>query len=103
MAMKSIEESKAAQKHDKETKLKNNTSNLSVVKDGNGKAYIVNLTTNTILNEGPETVSVKAHAAETFVGFSSTETQPISIEDAIKYEGWLTMDELNTTINWHTC
>ena len=102
MAGKSIEESRAARKCDKETKLKNNTSNLPVVKDGNGKAYIVNLTTNTILNEAPGTVSAKTHAAETFVGFSSTETQPISIEDAIEYEGWLAMDELNTTIDWRT-
>ena len=112
MAGKSIEESRAAQKQDKEAKCDkeakqskpgNNTSNLSVIKDANGKAYIVNLNTNSILNKSSDT---KTNDTTNFVGLSSDESHlapSISDEEAIEYEGWLAKDHDDTTIDWHAC
>ena len=80
-----------------------NTSNLSVIKDASGKAYIMNLDTNTIINETPDT---SASDTTNFVGLLSDESNHIpsmSDEDAIEYEGWLAGEDSNTTVDWCTC
>ena len=112
MAGKSIEDSRAAQKWDKEAKQEkelkqiksNSTSNLLVIKDASEKAYIVNLDNNTILNQTSETIT-KTQDTTNSVGLSSDESNfnlPIDDEEAIEYKGWLAGNDCDTTINWCT-
>ena len=73
---------------------------MSVVKDASRKAYIVNLDTNTILNEASK-ASANIQEVTNCVGLSSDEV--FADKDAIKYEGWLAGEhECSTTIDWHT-
>ena len=69
-----------------------------------GKAYIINLDNNTILNQTPETVT-KAQDTTNFVGLSSDKSNfnlPINDKEAIEYEGWLAGNDYDTTIDWCT-
>ena len=87
----------------KQTK-SNSTSNLSVIKDASGKAYIVNLDNNTILNQTSETIT-KTQDTTNFVGLSSDKSNfnpPINDEEAIEYVGWLAGNDCDTTIDWRT-
>ena len=65
--------------------------------------YIMNLNTNTIINE---ILNTSASDTTNFIGLSSDESNHIpsmSDEDTIEYKGWLAGEDSNTMVDWHTC
>ncbi|KAJ3791385.1 hypothetical protein GGU11DRAFT_812744 [Lentinula aff. detonsa] len=110
MAGKTIAESRAARIHDRSgvTRIPGLTtkpapSHFSVVTDKvSGHAYVIDLTTNTVVGNLPAKTHTKAHPE--FAGLASdpiSNLPGVSEADRIEYEGWLAFEDLKTNVNWN--